>query len=81
MMRNIMVRDIDNDTYEWLERRAAREQRTIPGEIRQLLLRARTDEQQLAESTAAFHRIRDRRRKQSPVTIGSTDMLREERQQ
>jgi len=76
-----MIRDVDDDTYKWLERRAAQEQRTIPGEIRHLLQQVRTDEQFIAESTAAFHRIRERRHRQPPVSTSSTDLLREERQQ
>jgi len=80
-MPNIFVRDIDEDMYKWLEQRATQEQRTIPGEIRHLLQRARTDEQVLAESVEAFQRIRERRRRQSAVTTSSTDLLREERQQ
>jgi len=80
-MRKILIRDIDDDTYQWLEQRASQEQRTIPGEIRHLLRQARTDEQYIAESTAAYHRIRERRRRQPPVTTSSTDLLRAERQQ
>jgi len=79
-MKNVMVRDIDEQIYAWLEERAMREQRTVPGEIRFLLDQTRSAELTREDSAAAFERIVARRRRMHPTSISSTELLREERE-
>ena len=79
-MKNVMVRDIDEQTFVWLEERAMREQRTVPGEIRYLLDQARSTERTREESAAAFERIVARRRHLPSMSENSTELLSEERE-
>ena len=81
-MATVHVRKLDEETVTWLKLRAARDNRSLEGEVRKILERAVEDESNIAEKKRKF---RDLSGKMLEMTRGTEQtpseiLIREDRE-
>ena len=76
-MVDVFVRALPEDVYDWLQKKARRENRTVPAEVRHLL--EQMAHTQNDEGVQAFELSAQMRRKMQRVSVPSEELLRKDR--
>jgi len=79
-MPNLLIRDMPKHVFDELKKRAERERRSVPAENIALLEQLFQQDKAREKHRQAMRSIIERGREKGPVTIDSTEMIREDRE-
>lgn len=79
-MPNLLIRDMPEHVYEQLKKRAERDRRSVPAENIHLLEQFFQQDKAKEKHRQAMRSIIERAREKGPVSIDSTEIIREDRE-
>jgi len=79
-MPNLLIRDIPEDVYNELKKRAERDRRSVPAENIALLEQLFQQDEAKEKHRQAMRSIIERARQKGPVSVDSTELIREDRE-
>ncbi len=79
-MATLVVRGVPTDLYEQLKQRAKQERRTVPAEVLYLIDRAFKQDDAIKRHQEALQRIIEQSHLIGPVSMDSTELIREDRE-